>query len=226
MITAEVPFGITCVAVGDVHGQLFRLMALLDKCRHYCGKSQPHFIFLGDLIDRGPDSAGVIEIVRAMQIEEPHNVTVLAGNHEDMLLQSLHGEEALADWLQNGAHTTLHSFGVRSPTDLPADLLNWLALLPTHRDDGTYFFVHAGVRPGVPLDQQKRQDLLWIREPFLSADIDYGRLVVHGHTPTRNGIPDVRRNRINLDTGAAFDGPLTAALLRNNQLHPMGYLQS
>lgn len=217
---------VTCIAIGDVHGQLFKLMSLLEECRIEYADANPHFIFLGDLIDRGPDSASVIEIVRSMQLERPDKVTVLTGNHEDMLLEALHSEQALDDWLDNGGQQTLDSFGVKSPSDLPADLLGWLAALPTHYDDGLRFFVHAGVRPGIPLDRQERRDLLWIREPFLTSEIDHGRLVIHGHTPTANGMPDIRTNRINLDTGAGWGRKLTAAFFRDNQLQPVAFLQS
>jgi len=214
------------IVIGDIHGQLFKLIALLDKCRAYSDGADPHYIFLGDLIDRGPDSAGVIEIVRSMQDENPEKVTVLAGNHEDILLQSLHSEQALDDWLKNGGRQTLEGFGVNSPHELPAHLIDWFAALPTHHDDGLRFFVHAGVRPGIGLDKQVREDLLWIREPFLSSDSDYGRLLVHGHTPTSDGKPDLRANRINLDTGAGWGRPLTAALFRGDKLEPVVCLQT
>jgi len=111
-------------------------------------------------------------------------------------------------------------------TEFPQDHLTWIRNLPTHYDDGQRFFVHAGIRPGIPLDQQTREDMLWIREPFLSADADHGRLIVHGHTPQRNGKPDIHPNRVNIDTGAVFGRKLTAAVFTDSERMPVEFLQT
>ncbi len=110
-------------------------------------------------------------------------------------------------------------------TEFPQDHLTWIRNLPTHYDDGQRFFVHAGIRPGIPLDRQTRDDMLWIREPFLSSTDDHGLLVVHGHTPQRDGKPEVHPNRVNLDTGAVFGRKLTAAMFNDDNRMPLEFLQ-
>src|SRR5215471_12772537 len=109
---------------------------------------------------------------------------------------------------------------------MPAEHIAWIRTLPLHVDDDKRFFVHAGVRPGVPLVTQSKHDMLWIREPFLSSELWHGALVVHGHTPTTTGAPDVQSNRVNLDTGACFGGPLTAAAFSSAQLGPLFFVNS
>jgi serine/threonine protein phosphatase 1 len=160
-----------------------------------------------------------------MQLANPAGVIALCGNHEDMLLNA-HKHDAVVEWLENGGSATLRSYGVAAPSLIPSDHLTWLEGLPDHYDDGQRFFVHAGIRPGVPLHQQRRHDLLWIREPFLSSSIDHGRLIVHGHTPLRDGQPDLRSNRINLDTGAVYGRPLTAAVFDESTRRPVDILQT
>ena len=214
------------LAIGDTHGCLDQLTRLLDDCRRFAKGQQTTFIFLGDYIDRGPDSRGVIQTIIDMQAVDPDRVIALAGNHEDLLLASLTSHDAIGRWLANSGGATLRSYGVTSPKDLPADHLAWIRNLPTHHDDGQRFFVHAGIRPGVPLDQQTREDMLWIREPFLSADVDHGRLIVHGHTPQRDGKPDIHPNRVNLDTGAVFGRKLTAAVFSDSERMPVEFLQT
>jgi serine/threonine protein phosphatase 1 len=115
-------------------------------------------------------------------------------------------------WWGSGGKATLESYGVDDPSDLPIRLLDWLRSLPLTTSDRHRMFVHAGIKPGVALASQSDEDLLWIREPFLSSEEDHDLLVVHGHTPTPNRKPDQRQNRVNIDTGACFGGPLTAAV--------------
>ena len=212
-------------AIGDVHGCLAKLNELLEKCRTFANGRASKFVFLGDYIDRGADSAGVVQTIMNMQVADPTRVIALCGNHEDMLLNA-HKHDAVAEWLVNGGSATLRSYGVAAPSLIPSDHLTWLEGLPDHYDDGQRFFVHAGIRPGVPLHQQKRADLLWIRRAFLELTIDHGRLIVHGHTPLRDGRPDLRSNRINLDTGAVYERPLTAAVFVETTAHPVGILQT
>lgn len=211
--------------VGDIHGCLGSLTRLLEKCGRFAAGRPARFIFLGDYIDRGPDSAGVVELIMAMQAAEPDKVIALAGNHEDFL-QRLDRPADIALWLDNGGDETLASYDAASVADLPADHLIWLRNLPTHFDDGLRFFVHAGIRPDVPLDRQTPSDLLWIREPFLSSTAAFGRLIVHGHTPTKTSLPEVRSNRINIDTGAVYGGPLTAAVFIQAAPTPVTFLQT
>jgi serine/threonine protein phosphatase 1 len=141
-----------------------------------------------------------------------------------VLAAATEGPATEAWWLENRGGATLASYGVTHASELPAAHLQWLAGLAYCDDDGRRYFVHAGVRPGVPLDQQSDEDRIWIREPFLSSNDCFGRLIVHGHTPVRTGRPDVRPNRINLDTAAVYGGPLTAAVFNDAQIEPLAFL--
>jgi serine/threonine protein phosphatase 1 len=135
------------------------------------------------------------------------------------------GTTAADIWLREGGAATLRSYGVSSARELPSEHLAWMRSLPVRYDDGRRFFVHAGIDPEKPLDAQSDHDLIWIREPFLSDRRDHGRLIVHGHTPQSAGMPDLRSNRLNLDTGAVFGGPLTAAAFAAARRDPIGFLQ-
>lgn len=199
-------------AIGDIHGCLDKLHELVQHCHADAAGRPSKFVFLGDYIDRGPDSRGVIQFLIELQRERAEQDIFLKGNHEDLLLTAADSDLFEDRWLDNGGIQTLESYGVYSAQDIPGDHLQWLRQLRLFYDDGQRFFVHAGVDPDRPLDQQQEHDLLWIREPFLSSQKDFGRLVVHGHTPLREGVPDLRANRLNLDTGAVFGGPLTAAV--------------
>lgn len=199
-------------AFGDIHGCLKQLEELVRLCEADAGESEMKFVLLGDYIDRGPNSRGVVEHLIQLQNYMPDHVVCLKGNHEDMLLAAVEDEGHEEHWLRNGGTQTLYSYQVPSVIDLPRRHLDWFRSLPTFYDDGMRFFVHAGVHPARPLDQQHERDLLWIREPFLSSTKDFGRLVVHGHTPLHGAEPDIRANRINLDSGAAYGGVLTAAV--------------
>ncbi len=213
-------------AIGDIHGSLDKLKALVAGCREHAKGRQMKLVFLGDYIDRGPDPAGVVRLLLRLQSElPPGKVIALRGNHEAMALAVLDGAMPASSWLMNGGTTTLRSYGVSRVDDLPRPHLDWMRALHLTYDDGLRFFVHAGVDPQMPLGVQDEQKLLWIREPFLSDDRDYGRLVVHGHTPVENGTPELRSNRLNLDTAAVFGGPLTAAVFDDATTGPLEYLQ-
>lgn len=211
-------------AIGDVHGCATQLVRLVKKCQDFAAGDTTKFIFLGDYIDRGPDSRGVVQFLMDMQAEAPANAICLAGNHEDLLIDGLSTGD-VTQWLRNGGNATLASYDVGSPSEMPPHHLEWLGALLTSYDDEQRFFVHAGINPALPLDQQTRDDLLWIREPFLSSEIDYVRLIVHGHTPTENARPDIKFNRINIDTGAVFGGTLTAAVFSGQKREPIQFLQ-
>jgi serine/threonine protein phosphatase 1 len=213
-------------AVGDIHGSLGKMQALVAACREHAEGRAMQFVFLGDYIDRGPDSAGVVRAMMALQNELQERVIALMGNHEAWLLAVLDGEAPERGWLFNGGAQTLLSYGVRAASDLPRDHVEWMRSLRLVYDDERRLFVHAGVNPGKPLDAQDEHDLLWIREPFLSGGRDYGRLVVHGHTPLETAEPELRNNRLNLDTAAVFGGPLTAAVFDDTQTEPLAYLQA
>jgi serine/threonine protein phosphatase 1 len=223
---------LTC-AIGDVHGHIGKLEALLDRCTRYCAGRAMQLVFIGDYVDRGPDSRAVIELLLDLIARNPGDVICLSGNHEAVVLAAAEGRlDALPDkptmevWLgrNGGGAATLANYGVAHARDLPPEHLAWMAALPLFHDDGMRFFAHAGVRPGRPLDQQRRADLLWIREPFLSYTGMFERLIVHGHTPVAARVPDLRANRLNLDSGAGYDGPLTAAVFDDRSRDPIALL--
>jgi serine/threonine protein phosphatase 1 len=224
------PEGVLVYAVGDIHGQLHLLDALLEKISEDAGRREAQrrmLVFVGDYVDRGPDSAGVIERLIS-GLPEGFETRCLMGNHESILLKFLEHPQTYEHWLMNGAETTLASYGVDAPgSGAPAAAVARCrdrfvsALPPAHRDFlnnlllftscGDYLFVHAGIRPGVPMQDQSRQDMLWIRDCFLESDTDLGAVVVHGHTPGPE--PVVRPYRIGIDTGAWVNGRLTALCL-------------
>ncbi|WP_235017182.1 metallophosphoesterase family protein [Tistlia consotensis] len=227
-----VPPGLRVYAIGDIHGRLDLLEALHDSIRADAeahASERRELVYLGDYVDRGSASKQVIDTL----IEQPldgFEAVHLMGNHEFFLHRFLDDPEIGDVWLMNGGETTLQSYGIEPWDDPPhgRERLDWLSerfneVLPeSHRrflDDlrlsyelGDYLFVHAGVRPGVPLDQQDPDDLIWIREPFLRSEGGFGKLVVHGHTPDVN--PVQRSNRICVDTGACYGGRLTALVLQ------------
>jgi serine/threonine protein phosphatase 1 len=213
-------------ALSDIHGCLDKLEQLVGLCRADAKDATAKFVFLGDYIDRGPDTRRVLEFVIALQAEHPDRVICLCGNHEDLALAAIDDPGQTDLWVvRNGGDKALRSYGVTSPAELPADHVAWMRGLPTHHDDGRRFFVHAGIDPARPLDQQDRHDMLWIREPFLSDPRNHGRFIVHGHTPLRGGQPDLRPNRVNIDTAAVMGGPLTAAIFDDERPSPIGFLQ-
>lgn len=229
---AALPAGQRIYAVGDVHGCIEQLDAM-HRAIAADLRVRPHHdvivIHLGDYIDRGPDSAGVIgRLIAPFPVAGVRTVN-LAGNHEDLLLGALEGRRTEAEvWIANGGHATLASWGVppRTPARrwsgfIPPPHLAFLRGLSVMHRAGGYVFVHAGVRPGLSLVAQTRQDLLWIREPFLSSDVVHEAVVVHGHTP-EEGEPVVRANRIGLDTGAVLGGPLSCGVFEADR---MGFLQ-
>jgi serine/threonine protein phosphatase 1 len=210
----------TTYAIGDIHGRLDPLTAAMDHI-HAHAAGRPHrIIFLGDYIDRGPESRGVIEFLMAAERTGP--ITCLKGNHEALMLGALRRPDggALPRWLRNGGDATLRSYGTDAHdlSAVPQEHLNWLARLPFLIHDDHRIYVHAGVTPGIPLDRQDEDACLWIREPFLRAPpAAFDRHVVHGHTPTWAGKPDPSEpellpHRSNLDTGAYFTGVLTVGI--------------
>jgi serine/threonine protein phosphatase 1 len=210
-------------AVGDIHGSYEKLVRLLKHCRTHRGSRAAQFVFVGDYIDRGRHSREVVELLIDLQRAEPAQISCLRGNHEEMLIDAFRYRER-ALWLCNGGDMTLRSYGVTSADAIPDEHLAWFESLPLSVSDGKRFFVHAGVRPGVPLEQQEKEEMLWIREPFLSDPRDHGLYVVHGHTPLESGVPEYLPNRLNLDTGAVFGGPLTAAVFDDTGVGPIAFI--
>ena len=217
--------GLIC-AVGDIHGSLAKLRELVERCEKFAAGAPLTFVFLGDYVDRGPDSAGVVRYLMELQSRRGERLVALKGNHEAVVLDVCDGVCAADLWLSQGGDATLRSYRAARAQDLPETVLRWFRSLPLSYDDGRRFFVHAGVNPQLPLEAQDERDLIWIREPFLSARRDYGRLIVHGHTPLETGQPDLRANRLNLDTGAVFGGPLTAAVFAHGRTDPVRFIQA
>lgn len=226
----RVPDGTRVYAVGDIHGRADLLRSLHRKILDDAADAEAQrlvVVYIGDYVDRGPDSFGVVD----MLIEEPlagferHH---LKGNHEDFLLRFLetgsHGEV----WMINGARATLGSYGVewsdmaygvdglaaarqKFADFMPESHFQFFRGLELQHQEGDYLFVHAGIRPGVPLGEQRAFDLMWIREVFLDSSADHGVVVVHGHTIAPE--PEVLPNRIGIDTGAFHSNRLTALVV-------------
>jgi serine/threonine protein phosphatase 1 len=167
-----------------------------------------------------------VQQILQLQKTRPAEFICLRGNHEALVLAAIEGGSAERHWLRNGGTATLRSYGVERARDLPAEHLEWFRTLPTSHDDGLRLFVHAGIDPDRPLDQQDDRDLLWIRDRFLDDERDYGRIIVHGHTPMRHGIPDLRTNRVGIDTAAGYGGPLTAAVFNDTDAPPISFIQA
>lgn len=230
-IVPKIPDGVRVYAVGDIHGCRKELLNLIDVILED-SKTAPQdrrIVYLGDYIDRGPDSRGVIEIL--LEPLAGFNAEYILGNHDQSLLDFLNDPQIFLSWQNFGARETLMSYGVRPPLfedenvyiktrdelreALPRRHLSFLQNLSHSLTIGDYFFVHAGVRPGIPLDRQMLEDLLWIRDDFLASNTKFGKVIVHGHTPTM--APERRTNRIGVDTGAYMTGRLTAAVLEGTE---------
>jgi serine/threonine protein phosphatase 1 len=231
---AAAPIGAVIYAVGDIHGRRDLLVPLLRKISQDAAQmgegARPEIIFLGDYVDRGPNSRGVIQlIVSSIAQAEFWTVTALMGNHEVTLLKFLDDPLVWDRWVEFGATETLASYGVVPPEPGSDDVEDWarasrelnaampqahkdfLANRPLTAERGGYLFVHAGVRPDTPLDAQTEHDLLWIRDEFLSSQRKLEKVIVHGHTPAVE--PFFSEHRIGLDTGAYATDVLSAAKL-------------
>jgi serine/threonine protein phosphatase 1 len=225
---ASLPPGQRIYAIGDVHGCLDRLAAVHEQIAEDLADRPVDIsvlVHLGDYVDRGLDSAQVVDWLSGGAPVPVTQIVNLMGNHEDMMLQALPGtdKEANATWLANGGSDSLLSWEISRkvpPAEwaarIPAELQTFLRELKISFRFGGYLFVHAGIRPAVPLDRQERHDMLWIREPFLSWKHSHDVIVVHGHTPRHE--PDVRSNRIGIDTGAVMGGVLTCLVLEGDRL--------
>jgi serine/threonine protein phosphatase 1 len=229
----SLPAGLRIYAVGDIHGRLDLLDELLSHVNADLAlrpTARPIFVFLGDYIDRGPRSRETID--RLIELGGINECVFLKGNHEQIAVKCLSDPNLFDRWMRLGGVETLVSYGIA-----PGSLLNgkqivelqsaFHAALPQahfrfFRDQqtsfacGDFFFAHAGVKPRVELSRQAESDLLWIRDEFLSSNEDFGKVVVHGHTPTRE--IEVRPNRINIDTGAFATGRLTCLVIEEASL--------
>jgi serine/threonine protein phosphatase 1 len=220
----KLPNGIRIYAVSDIHGRADLLQDVFAAIDHHLARASPVralHVFLGDYIDRGPASRQVVDLL--IERSHRHESIFLKGNHEAFLFEVLHDASRLEAWREYGGLQTLMSYGLvpsikpdqNEQKELVQALLHgmpkphrlFFSSLRLGLFCGDFFFVHAGVKPGVPLRQQREEDMLWIREEFLQSDEDFGKFVVHGHTPVPK--PDIRPNRINIDTGAYATGVLT-----------------
>jgi len=234
-----VPPGVCVYAIGDIHGRADLLEDLhgqiCDDAAHLTPGTDKLVVYMGDYVDRGLESREVLDQL----VYEPlrgFDVVHILGNHDAWLLSFLVDASIGPNWLRYGGDATLHSYGVplggvtNDPNyyqHLQAELrsriarehVEFLQNLELSYQVGDYFFVHAGVRPSIPLDKQHEDDLLWIREPFLTSGRDFGKIVVHGHTVDDR--PMVRSNRIGIDTGACWTGCLTCLVLEEGNFRFM-----
>ena len=216
--------------IGDIHGRLDLLDQMIVAIHRDVEErgAGARTVTLGDYVDRGPASRGVLDCLVGKPFPTP--LVALKGNHEALLQGFLANPAVGKHWRSLGGAETLYSYGVpvgrlrteqnyieaadRLRAALPAEHLTFLQSLKTSYSHGKYFLCHAGVRPGVPLDNQEEEDLLWIRDEFLNSKMDFGKIIVHGHTPRPE--PEVLPNRINVDTGAFATGRLTCAVLQDD----------
>lgn len=227
-----IPDGERIYAIGDIHGCNDLFDELIDAIERDDLESpaigRTTVILLGDLVDRGPGSAAVVARAREWQIRRP--VRILAGNHEEMFLDSFENIEILRHFIKHGGRETLLSYGLDQKVFDEATLEELQALMPqlVSRQDhdfiagfersiaiGDYLFVHAGIRPGVPIEEQEPRDMMWIREPFLRFEDPHPFMVIHGHTISES--IDEQSNRIGIDTGAFRSGVLTALVLEGDR---------
>jgi serine/threonine protein phosphatase 1 len=220
-------------AIGDIHGRadlLERLRTVIVEDAKWHPAERKVAVYLGDYVDRGPDSRGVVELLAHEPLPGFESV-FLKGNHEDSLLQFLTDPAIAPAWMAYGGEATLYSYGVRPPDvrrvddilaaqevfarTLPAEHLAFLQALKLVHIEGDYAFVHAGFRAGVPIEFQDPEDMMWIRNEFLWSDADFGKIAVHGHTITDR--PEVCPNRIGIDTGAFATGTLTCLVLEGTE---------
>lgn len=227
-----IPAGQRVYAVGDIHGRLDlldMLLAMVDSDECARGPAETQLVFLGDLVDRGPDSAGVID--RLIDLAERRRARFILGNHEEIFLRVLDGDvESLRLFVRIGGRETILSYGVTAQDFERASYPDLLATIqaavpPSHIaflegfedriEIGDYAFVHAGMRPGIPMVGQRASDMRWIRNSFLDRDWEFGKMVVHGHSVSNDVV--VRPTRIGIDTGAFSSGRLTALGLQEEE---------
>lgn len=192
-------------AVGDIHGCAELLLRALEWISNDARDNKARVVFIGDYIDRGPCSREVLDILMKKRVSRKIEFICLMGNHEQLCIDAFNSERNMDDWLHSGGRETLQSF--RGQID--QRYLDWMARLPLFFQDDQRIFVHAGLEPGVPLERQTRESLLWIREPFFRTRRSFGKHVVHGHTPIG---PQQLKRRTNIDAGAVFTGNLCVAV--------------
>lgn len=232
-VSARVPEGRRVYAIGDIHGRadlLRRLHLAIAEDAAAKPSAENVVIYLGDYIDRGQDSRGVLDLL-INGAPQGFECVYLSGNHEDFMVRFFEDLKVGSAWINNGGGATLMSYGVgvgkifdenalkevqnKLMAAVPPSHWSFLHDLKTHHIEGDYFFAHAGLRPGVPIDEQRSADLMWIREEFLTSEIDHGYVVVHGHSI--NPKAEVLPNRIGIDTGAYATDRLTCLVLEGEE---------
>ena len=193
-------------AIGDIHGNLSHLELLMEKIKPALNPQRDTLVFLGDYIDRGPDSKGVVDFVLRLRTELPH-VVCLKGNHEALFLDWYLNGRDYDLYLYNGGGATIRSYSREGELKIPQGHLDFFTSLRLYYETEQYIFVHAGLRRGIPLQEQDPHDLVWIRDEFILSPHDFGKVVVFGHTPLQKVF--VAPNKIGIDTGAVYGGALT-----------------
>jgi serine/threonine protein phosphatase 1 len=233
---SRLPEGVRIYAIGDVHGRADLLEQVFTRIDTHIAAypvDRPIHVLVGDYIDRGPNSREVLD--RLLERAKSSEMVLLKGNHETFVLEFLRNPAMLQSWSQMGGLETLMSYGVTPSLNadaqtqkelaitlqatLPKSHLMLLKSLQSSFSCGGFFFAHAGVKPGVPLAEQREADLLWIRDEFLLYEGKFDKIVVHGHTPVRE--VDIRPNRINIDTGAYATGRLTCLVIQDETFEPL-----
>lgn len=213
-------------AIGDIHGCLDQMEALLAKIE-LASPSGGTVVFLGDYVDRGPNSRGVIDRVMAGPAKDKWKWIALKGNHEAMMVSCIRGEDPMEWWLGNGGHETMSSYEFTTEVAvgrIPETHLNWVAALPEKHDDRYRIFVHAGVDETIPLEEQPSQDLLWKRFPPHWSGNYWDKHLVHGHTPDLDN-PKTIGNRTNVDSACVFGGRLSCAVFDDGEPgEPMDFI--
>lgn len=208
-------------AIGDIHGCLSRLERIISRID--IDGTEDTLVFIGDYIDRGPDSRGVVDFVLDLK-KEIRAVMCLKGNHEQMFLDYVCLDKNEELYLSNGGDATIASYGYRTvrgmkELDIPENHMDFFHSLLTSYETDEYIFVHAGLREGVSLNAQKVQDMLWIRHDFILSSYDFGKTVVFGHTPMSHSKPFFSPGRIGIDTGAVYGGFLTCIELPSKKIY-------
>jgi serine/threonine protein phosphatase 1 len=235
-VPAALPPGIRIYAIGDIHGRADLLRTMLETIEQHrsgCPIDRMILVFLGDYVDRGPSSREVLDLLVACG--RRHESVFLKGNHESLMWSFLQDSAVLDGWRTCGGLETLVSYGLRpsfNPNEgdkrdlaeqfvraVPTTHVKFLQSLQLFFICGEFLFVHAGIRPNLPLEKQKERDLLWIREEFLEYEKEFQFFVVHGHTPVRE--PEIRPNRLNIDTGAFATGRLTCIAIEGSAISPL-----
>jgi serine/threonine protein phosphatase 1 len=232
-----VPEGVRVYAVGDIHGRdglLAKMLATIERDATTCNATKIEQVFLGDYVDRGLHSKGVVDLLLAPP-PAGHTRICLMGNHEEALLHFLQDPNILRDWANFGGYATLASYGIPIPDsmsperlravrdrfeqNIPATHLAFFKNLNLRHSVGDYLFVHAGIQPGTSLEKQKPEDLLWIRDSFLKHEGFFNHYIVHGHTPL--AAPDVRANRANIDVSSAAKDSLCCLVIEGETRRTM-----